>query len=42
MDKENILMRIQDCGIVAVVRAESADKAESLMPAWRAELRQSS
>lgn len=33
MDKENILMRIQDCGIVAVVRAESADKAERIVDA---------
>lgn len=27
MDKEKIITRIQDCGIVAVVRAESVDKA---------------
>ena len=27
MDKEKILTKIQDCGIVAVVRAESVDKA---------------
>ena len=27
MDKEQILTKIQDCGIVAVVRAESTDKA---------------
>lgn len=27
MDKEQILQRIQDCGIVAVVRAESVDEA---------------
>jgi len=27
MDKEQILQKIQDCGIVAVVRAESVDKA---------------
>lgn len=33
MDKENILMRIQDCGIVAVVRAENADKAERIVDA---------
>lgn len=33
MDKENILMRIQECGIVAVVRAESADKAERIVDA---------
>ena len=33
MDKENILMRIQNCGIVAVVRAESADKAERIVDA---------
>ena len=33
MDKENILMRIQDCGVVAVVRAESTDKAEHIVDA---------
>ncbi len=33
MDKEKILMRIQDCGIVAVIRAESADKAERIVDA---------
>ena len=33
MDKENILMRIQDCGVVAVVRAESTDKAERIVDA---------
>ena len=31
MDKENILMRIQDCGVVAVVRAESTYKAERIV-----------
>ncbi len=33
MDKERILTRIQDCGIVAVVRAESTDKAERIVDA---------
>ena len=33
MDKEQILTRIQDCGIVAVVRAESTDKAERIVDA---------
>jgi len=33
MDKEKILTRIQDCGIVAVVRAESTDKAERIVDA---------
>ncbi len=33
MDKEQILTRIQDSGIVAVVRAESADKAERIVDA---------
>ncbi len=33
MDKEQILTRIQDCGIVAVVRAETADKAERIVDA---------
>lgn len=33
MDKENILMRIQDCGVVAVVRAESTYKAERIVDA---------
>lgn len=33
MDKENILMRIQDCGVVAVVRAECTDKAERIVDA---------
>ncbi|MBR5203520.1 MAG: bifunctional 2-keto-4-hydroxyglutarate aldolase/2-keto-3-deoxy-6-phosphogluconate aldolase, partial [Clostridia bacterium] len=27
MDKEKIITRIQDCGIVAVVRAETVDQA---------------
>ena len=27
MDKEKIINRIQDCGIVAVVRAETVDQA---------------
>ena len=36
LDKEKLL-RIRDCGIVAVVRAESSDQAqESLMHAWKA------
>ena len=39
MDKEQILTKIQDCGIVAVVRAESTDKAIRIpMLALRAEL----
>ena len=33
MDKEQILTRIQDCGIVAVLRAESTDKAERIVDA---------
>lgn len=33
MDKERILTRIQDGGIVAVVRAESTDKAERIVDA---------
>ncbi len=33
MDKEQILTRIQECGIVAVVRAETADKAERIVDA---------
>ena len=33
MDKDQILTRIQDCGIVAVVRAESTDKAERIVDA---------
>ena len=33
MDKERILTRIQDCGIVAVVRAENTDKAERIVDA---------
>ncbi len=33
MDKEQILTRIQDCGIVAVVRAETTDKAERIVDA---------
>lgn len=33
MDKEQILTRIQVCGIVAVVRAESTDKAERIVDA---------
>ncbi len=33
MDKEQILTRIQDCGIVAVVRAETADEAERIVDA---------
>lgn len=33
MDKEHILTKIQDCGIVAVVRAESTDKAERIVDA---------
>ena len=33
MDKERILTRIQDCGIVAVVRAETTDKAERIVDA---------
>lgn len=33
MDKEQILTRIQDCGIVAVVRAETTDQAERIVDA---------
>lgn len=33
MDKEQVLMRIQDCGIVAVVRAENTEKAEKIVDA---------
>ena len=33
MDKEQILTRIQDCGIVAVVRAETTDEAERIVDA---------
>ena len=33
MDKEQILTKIQDCGIVAVVRAESADQASRIADA---------
>ena len=33
MDKEQILTRIQDCGIVAVVRAETSDEAERIVDA---------
>ena len=33
MDKEQILTKIQDCGIVAVVRAESADRASRIADA---------
>ncbi len=33
MDKERILTKIQDCGIVAVVRAESTDVAERITDA---------
>ena len=33
MDKEQVLMRIQDCGIVAVVRAENTEKAERIVDA---------
>ena len=33
MDKEQILTRIQECGIVAVVRAESTEKAEKIVDA---------
>lgn len=33
MDKEQILTRIQDCGIVAVIRAESAEKAKKIVDA---------
>ena len=43
MDKEKILTKIQDCGIVAVVRAESVDKAIRITDAClEAELPQSS
>ena len=35
MDKEQILTKIQDCGIVAVVRAESADQASRIADACR-------
>ncbi len=33
MDKEQVLMKIQDCGIVAVVRAENTEKAEKIVDA---------
>lgn len=33
MDKEQILTRIQECGIVAVVRAETAEQAEKITDA---------
>lgn len=33
MDKEQILTKIQECGIVAVVRAESTDTAERIVDA---------
>lgn len=33
MDKERIITRIEDCGVVAVVRAESTDKAERIVDA---------
>lgn len=33
MDKEQVLTRIQDCGIVAVVRAENTEKAEKIVDA---------
>ena len=33
MDKGQILAKIQDCGIVAVVRAESADRASRIADA---------
>ncbi len=33
MDKEQILTKIQDCGIVAVVRADTPDKAERITAA---------
>lgn len=33
MDKEQILTRIQDCGIVAVVRAETTDEAQRIAEA---------
>ncbi len=33
MDKEQVLTRIQDCGIVAVVRAETTDEAERIVDA---------
>ena len=33
MDKERIISRIEDCGIVAVVRAESADGARRIVDA---------
>lgn len=33
MDKEQILTSIQDCGIVAVVRAETIDKAQRIVDA---------
>lgn len=33
MDKEKVLTRIQDCGIVAVVRAETIDKAQRIVDA---------
>ncbi len=40
MDKEQILTKIQDCGIVAVVRAEKARTKRFVLPmlASRAEL----
>ena len=43
MDKEKIITRITDCGIVAVVRADSADQAKPVpqQPALRAVLLQS-
>ena len=28
LDKEKVITRIRDCGIVAVVRAESSDQAQ--------------
>ena len=33
MDKEQILTKIQDCGIVAVVRAETTDEAQRIAEA---------
>ena len=38
MDKEQILTKIQDCGIVAVVRAERTKRFVLPMLASRAEL----
>ena len=33
MDKEQILTKIQDCGIVAVVRTETTDEAQRIAEA---------